>query len=59
MTAPTLPTKSLLQGAEYTHSSRTDIRARFAAMRAAEEAEKAEPVKPANVQRLSERRRSK
>jgi hypothetical protein len=35
MTEPkkTLPTRSLLQGAPYTHSTQTNLKARFAAIR--------------------------
>ena len=48
----TLPRVTLLQGFKYRPASHTDVRATF-------EAIKAEATKPANVQRLSERRRSK
>jgi hypothetical protein len=39
----TVPTKSLLQGAAYVHSTQTDIKARFDAIRAAQQ------TAPANV----------
>jgi hypothetical protein len=52
MKQPTMPSKTLLQGASYVPAAHTDIKARFDAIRAEQAASK-----QTNVQQLQRRRK--